>query len=107
MDQGVQHLVDHADVVVIRELLFYVGEIAHEIPQSLGEKFGHMQVEIRVLAQILSRLLDYVERRWLGRDDIGGMPGVQQRGDLAEDRTRLLDPIDEHVALPHLKRAAD
>jgi hypothetical protein len=105
VDQGLEHLVDHREVIAAaRELPLEIDQVGvHEV-QAAREQPRDLERALRMRVQESQGVVDDVERRRLECPHGRGMRHAQQHRHLAEEGTRIRDGRDLDVALDDLDR---
>lgn len=107
MKKGLQHLVDHAKVVVSLKLPFHIDEVFVEGVQTPREELAEMECDRRESGEKLAGIPDDVERTRGERTNCGGMWSSEQDRHFPEDGARLGGKGDGHLVLENFDLPVD
>lgn len=106
--QGLQHVIDHAEmVVVVLVLRLQVDQVGGEPVQPLGEERRELEGDLGIRLQEVRAALDHVQAAVRDRAHRRHVRLAEQQRDLAEDGTGIDDGRDLERALQDLDLARD
>ena len=102
-----QHVGDHRQAGRVAVLVLQVGEVRRDEVQALGEPHGDEPGDARIAREQRVAIGGVAQRRSARRFDGRAVDRVEQHRDLADQRARTGDRVDDDRALPHLQRTGD
>jgi len=105
--ERLENLIHHAEMRVPLELPCEIGQVAYDIRQAMGEQPGDLEGEVGMSLKKLGGLFDADDTDRRHRLHRGHMRRIEQRGNLAEERTGIEHDLDLHVTFENLDLALD
>ena len=107
VDQGIEHGVEHAEVVVSGELLFHIDQVFVHGIESPSEEAAEVDADGGIFGEEIGGIGDEVEACRRGRSNGGGVWHGHEGGEIAEDGTRFIGFGDDDVIFDDLDAAFD
>ncbi len=107
VDQGIEHGVEHAEVVVSSELLFHIDQVFVHGIESPSEEAAEVDADGGIFGEEIGGIGDEVEACRRGRANGGGVGHGHEGGEIAEDGTRFIGFGDDDVIFDDLDAAFD
>jgi len=102
VDQGVQHLAHHFQMVAMpRELALQVDEIGRRGVEAVCEQSRHQPRKVRVCSEEGSSILDDVDLRITQDAGCRGMRGAEQDGHFTDQRAWLIENCNLRLTTKH------